>query len=161
VVRQPQMRYTWVLPRNQSIAAAVETPKVDVTGGIGSDVYPDLIGRWIWTFKAKEEGHLQSAGVARQIRATSGAFPDDFVTEYGWGIGVSGVVPFHHFNLTDRFIFQANGGEGIGRYINDLNSLGGQDGVFDPATGAFEILPAFGWFLDYEHMWKRWHRCAT
>jgi Skp family chaperone for outer membrane proteins len=157
VVRQPQMRYTWTLPRNQSVAAAVETPEVDVTGGIGSDVYPDLIGRWIWTFKEKEEGHLQVAGVARQIRATSAAFPEDFVTRYGWGVGVSGVVPFHYFNLTDRFVFQLNGGEGVGRYINDLNSLGGQDGVFDPATGEFEVLPAFGWFVDYEHMWKRWH----
>ena len=161
VVRQPQIRHTWTLPRNQTVAAAIETPRVDVTNGVGSDVYPDLIGRYIWKFggsKQQEEGHLQIAGVARQIRATSSAFPDDFVTEYGWGIGISGVVPFYYFNLTDRFIFQLNGGAGIGRYINDLNSLGGQDGVFDPVTGDFEVLSAFGWFLDYEHMWKRWHR---
>jgi len=30
--------------------------------------------------------------------------------------------------------------------------------VFDPVTGEFEVLPAFGWYLDYEHMWKRWSR---
>jgi hypothetical protein len=156
VIRQPQMRYTWSLSHDQSVAAAVETPKVDVTGGTGSDVYPDLIGRYIWKFKG--EGHLQAAGVVREIRATASAFPDNFVTTYGWGVGLSGVVPFHYFDLTDRFIFQLNGGEGIGRYINDLNSLGGQDGVFDPVTGEFERLPAFGWFIDYEHMWKRWQR---
>ena len=51
-----------------------------------------------------------------------------------------------------------NGGQGVGRYINDLSSLGGQDGVFDPATGDFELLPAFGWFVGYERMWKRWER---
>ena len=61
------------------------------------------------------------------------------------------------FNFELR-TFQFNGGHGVGRYINDLSSLGGQDGAFDPVTGDFEVLPAFGWFLDYEHMWKRWQR---
>ena len=156
VVRQPQMRYTWLPRPDRSIAVAIETPLVSVTNGTGSDVIPDLVGRYIWRFK--ETGHLQAAAVLRQIRASFDADPDDFVTETGWGIGLSGVIPFHHFNLTDRFIFQLNGGYGVGRYINDLSSLGGQDGAFDTATGDFEVLPAFGWFLTYEHMWKRWER---
>ncbi|HKQ97908.1 MAG TPA: DcaP family trimeric outer membrane transporter [Candidatus Polarisedimenticolia bacterium] len=156
VVRQPQIRYNWLTTPNHSVAFAIETPKVDVTGGSGSDVFPDVVGRGIWKFK--ETGHVQVAGVLREIRATFNLDPDIFVTTYGWGLGVSGVVPFRYFNLTDRFIFQLNGGRGVGRYINDLNSLGGQDGVFDPATGDFELLPVWGWFLDYEHMWKRWER---
>ncbi|HUD70430.1 MAG TPA: DcaP family trimeric outer membrane transporter [Dongiaceae bacterium] len=156
VVRQPQMRYNWRTTPNHSVAFAIETPKVDVTNGTGSDVFPDFVGRGIWKFK--ETGHVQVAGVLREIRATFVADPTIDVTTYGWGLGVSGVIPFRYFNLTDRFIFQLNGGRGIGRYINDLNSLGGQDGVFDAATGEFAVLPAFGWFLDYEHMWKRWDR---
>jgi hypothetical protein len=158
VVRQPQMRYNWLTKPTHSIAFAIETPKVDVTNGVGSDVFPDFVGRGIWKFK--ETGHVQVAGVLREIRASFLLDPTIDITTYGWGLGVSGVIPFRYFNLTDRFIFQLNGGRGIGRYINDLNSLGGQDGVFDPATGDFEVLPAFGWYLDYEHMWKRWEAVA-
>jgi hypothetical protein len=72
------------------------------------------------------------------------------------GSTVSGVVPFRYFDLTDRLIFQFNAGIGNARYINDLNSLGGQDAVFDPATGELEALPAVGLYLDYEHQWKKW-----
>jgi hypothetical protein len=60
------------------------------------------------------------------------------------------------FELNDRFMFQVNGGVGIARYINDLNSLGGQDAVFDSTTGDLEALPALGWYVAYEHAWKTW-----
>ena len=51
---------------------------------------------------------------------------------------------------TDRVIFQVNGGLGTARYINDLNSLGGQDAVFD-STGQLHALPVLGWYVAYEH----------
>jgi hypothetical protein len=60
--------------------------------------------------------------------------------------------------LTDRFIFQLNVGEGNARYINDLNSLGGQDAFFDPVTLELVPLHARGWYVDYEHQWKEWER---
>ena len=53
-------------------------------------------------------------------------------------------------------MFQVNGGAGIARYINDLESLGGQDAVFDSTTGDLEALPALGWYAAYEHIWKKW-----
>jgi hypothetical protein len=53
-------------------------------------------------------------------------------------------------------IFQVNGGVGIARYINDLNSLGGQDAVFDTTTGQLRALPALGWYAAYEHTWRVW-----
>ena len=75
------------------------------------------------------------------------------------------MVPFHYFKLNDRFIFQLNIGEGNARYINDLNSLGGQgegqDAVFDPVTGDLKALPAAGLYFDYEHQWKEWERAKT
>ena len=156
LTRQPQIRYTWILKERFTLAAAIETPEVSVTGGIGSDVVPDLVGQFRWKFK--EIGHLQVAAVGREIRAAPLSDPDDFERKAGWGLGLSGVLPFYRWNLTDRFVFQVNGGVGIARYINDLDDLGGQDGAFDPVTGDFEALPAFGWYLDYEHMWKRWQR---
>ena len=154
VIRQPQIRYTWLPKEKLSIAAAVETPRVSVTNGTGSELYPDLVGRLIWKFK--EIGHLQFSAMVKQVRAAPLTDPDSFVSQPGWGASLSGVVPFYRWNLTDRFLFQFTGGYGASRYINDLNSLGGQDGVFDPATGDFEVLPAFGWYLVYEHMWKQW-----
>jgi hypothetical protein len=69
---------------------------------------------------------------------------------------VSGVLPIHKFSLRDLLMFQANGGTGIARYVNDLSSLGGQDAVFDPVTGDLEALPALGWYVAYEHTWKEW-----
>ena len=154
VIRQAQIRYTWQVQDDLSVAAAVETPDVSLTDGVGVDLIPDLVGRAIWSFK--ETGHLQGAVALRQIRGKSDANPDDVTSVPGWGASISGVVPFHFFDLTDRFIFQFNFGDGNARYINDLNSLGGQDGVFDPATGDLHALPTVGYYFDYEHQWKRW-----
>jgi hypothetical protein len=103
----------------------------------------------------KETGHLQAAVVLRQIRGQSDIAPGTTKSVFAWGASLSGVVPFHFFDLTDRFIFQMNIGEGNARYINDLNSLGGQDAVFDLA-GELHALHAGGWYIDYEHQWKRW-----
>jgi len=58
--------------------------------------------------------------------------------------------------LSDRIIFQVNGGVGVARYINDLSSLGGQDAVFDTTNGELKALPALGWYAAYEHVWKEW-----
>ncbi len=155
VIRQAQIRYTWTVREDLSVAAALETPEVSITGGQGVNQVPDVVGRVIWTFR--KTGHLQGAVVLRQIRGEpfSGATAESAAA---WGASVSGVVPFQLGYLQDRFIFQLNGGKGIARYINDLNSLGGHDAIFNTDTGAFEPLPVLGWYLDYEHQWKEWER---
>ncbi len=154
VIRQPQFRYTWRVDEHLSVAAAVETPEVSLTGGVGVNQIPDTVGRAIWTFR--EIGHFQAAVVLRQIRGESDLEPDVVKSVPAWGASLSGVVPFRVFDLTDRFVYQVNIGKGIARYINDLNSLGGQDAVFNPATGELHSLPATGFYLDYEHQWKEW-----
>jgi outer membrane DcaP-like protein len=162
LIRQAQFRYTWKVADDLSVAAAVETPEVSLTGGEGVNLMPDIVGRAIWTFK--DIGHLQGAVVVRQIRGEWDVDPNQVSTVTGWGASLSGVVPFYYFDLTDRFIFQLNFGKGNARYINDLNSLGsqgidqGQDGVFDPLTGDLHALRTVGWYLDYEHQWTEWKR---
>src|SRR4029077_10461998 len=99
--------------------------------------------------------------VLRQIRGEPSTGALEARSSFAWGASLSGVVPFHVSYLTDRFIFQLNLGEGNARYINDLNSLGGQDAVFDPATGDIHPLPAIGWYFDYEHQWMEWPRTRT
>lgn len=66
---------------------------------------------------------------------------------------MSGVAAPLPLLARDRFIFQANGGTGIARFINDLNSAGGQDGAFDPVSGELELLSHWGWYDSFEHTW--------
>jgi hypothetical protein len=158
VIRQAQIRYFFQAREDLSVAVAAETPAVSLTGGQGVNVVPDLVGRAVWTFK--EIGHLQGAVVLRDIRGEPNPPATGSDSTFAWGASMSGVVPFHFLDLTDRFIFQVNFGEGIARYINDLSSLGGQDAVFD-TTGKLHALPAVGWYLDYEHQWKTWKKARA
>lgn len=153
VVRQPQLRYWWTKGKNR-FAVAVETPLVSITGGEGVNLFPDVIVREFIGFE--DGGHLQLAGVARQVRGES--TPGDVRSDWGVGGSLSGVFNVPVKGLTDRIMFQVNGGSGIARYINDLNSLGGLDAVFDPATGDLKAISALGWFVGYEHHWKEWQK---
>jgi len=153
VIRQPQLRYWW-RRKNQRVAVAVETPSVSITGGTGVNLFPDVIARDY--IELPKGGHIQVAGLLRQIRGE--AIPGEVRSTWGAGGTVSGVVNVPVKSLTDRFMFQLNAGSGIARYINDLNSLGGTDGVFDPATGDLKALTAVGWYVGYEHRWKEWEQ---
>jgi hypothetical protein len=159
VVRQPQIRYTAEVRNDLIVAGAAETPAVSITGGQGVNQIPDLVERTIWKFK--EAGQLQGAVVLRQIRGEPDAPLTGTKSCFGWGGSLSGIVPVRRGGLTDRFVFQVNFGEGIGRYINDLNSLGGQDAAFDPVNGNLYALPAAGFYVDYEHTWKEWKFTRT
>jgi hypothetical protein len=154
VIRQAQIRYTHQVNKTVWFAAALETPEVSLTGGQGVNVVPDTVARVFWRFK--EIGHLQAAVVFRQIRGEPNPPLSGSESENAFGASLSGVVPFRYFQLVDRFIFQLNAGRGNARYINDLNSLGGQDAVFDPVTGELQPLESVGFYLDYEHQWKAW-----
>jgi len=152
-VRQPQVRYRWLIEKGPKVAVSAENPNVSLTGGDAIDTLPDLVARATWDFL--ETGHLQIAAIYRDIRGTSTAFPDELEKTHGYGASLSGIIPFRYWGLTDRFVFQFNAGVGIGNYINDLNSLGGQDGVFNPTTNQLDALRLYAWYVDYEHMWKR------
>jgi hypothetical protein len=156
IIRQPLLRYWWTRGKSR-IAIAVETPSVSITGGTGVNLFPDVVARDF--IELPNGGHVQVAGVLRQIRgeAPSG----DIRTIWAGGGSVSGVVKVRVRGLTDRAMFQINGGTGIARYINDLNSEGGQDAVFDTTTGDLRALPAAGWYVGYEHRWKEWQQVQT
>jgi hypothetical protein len=156
VIRQPLLRYVRTRGKNR-LAVAVETPRVSITGGTGVNLFPDVVAREF--IELPNGGHVQVAGVLRQIRgeAPSGGIQ----SAWAGGGSVSGVFKVQVRGLTDRLMFQINGGTGIARYINDLNSEGGQDAVFDTTTGDLKPLPAVGWYVGYEHRWKEWPRVQT
>jgi hypothetical protein len=156
VIRQPQARYWWRNQKGARIAFAAETPSVSASGGVGVNLVPDLVARAI---RADQKGgHIQLSAVLRQIRVQPASFPGRVDSDIGWGASASGVVVIPRDGLKDRIAFQANGGYGIARYINDLQSLGGSDAVVNPADGTSQPLPVFGWYVDYEHEWSHWSK---
>ena len=157
IIRQPLIRYWWNTDPKTRAAIAIENPSVSITGGQGVNLLPDIVLRAVR--EGSNGGHVQAAAVIREIRGE--ATPGDVRSDWGWGLSASGVFPFKVGTLQDRVIFQANGGRGIARYINDLSSLGGQDAVFDTTTGDLKALPAFGWYIAYEHAWKEWKGAET
>lgn len=56
------------------------------------------------------------------------------------GLNVGGTIAIPVWNENDNLKFQLVAGRGIGRYINDSNSIGGQDAVFGPDND-LEALP--------------------
>ena len=153
VVRQAQVRYLLPLPKDLRLALALEYPTASVTGGAAVNQIPDFIGR---ITKKLPKGHLQGALVLREVRAQSNADPNVVHSAPAWGASASGVLPVggKGWSKNDRFIFQFNGGKGIARYINDLNSCNcGLDAVFAP-DGSLHALTAWGYYAAYEHHWE-------
>ena len=71
----------------------------------------------------------------------------------GFGVNVSGeLVP--RWDRDDRIKFATNNGWGIGKYITDLGTLGGQDAVYDPSTGTLRALPVSSAYFGYERKWR-------
>ncbi len=153
VTRQAQVRYSTALRKDLRLAIAMEYPTASITGGQSVNQIPDLIGRLTRTFK---DGHLQGALVLRQIRAQRNDDPSKTYSAAAWGASVSGDLPVGGQGWTkdDRIVFQVNGGKGIARYINDLNSCNcGEDAVFEPG-GGLTSLAAWGFYTSYSHHWE-------
>lgn len=153
-VRQPMIRFTGTPSENLEWSVAVEDPDSQLTvasdfAGSGRNELPDIPARV--RIKSKR-GHLQVAGLLRQIRFVS---DDGSVKESttGYGINVSGKAMV----LKRGAIMGHVGyGSGIGRYIE---SFGGEssDGVLR-SDGTLDALDAWAFVLGYSHPWsERWH----
>jgi hypothetical protein len=159
--RQPQIRWTRALRENTSLSIAAENPSPDVTGATGVNQVPDVVVRIhlgrkefpLFGFLANG-GHFQAAVLARQIRAEAPDRPNETFSTAGFGANVSGQMFTKWREGRDNFTYAVNGGTGIGRYITDLGSLGGQDAVYDPETESLEPLTAFAYYLGFQHWWK-------
>ena len=118
-----------------------------------------VLGAFSWFATRRltlDPGHLQAALVLRQIRAQPTTNPDVINSAYAWGVSGSGVLPVggKGWSKNDRFIFQFNGGKGIARYINDLQSCNcGEDAVFG-LDGGLNALTVWGFYTAYEHHWE-------
>lgn len=150
--RQPQIRWSFPLGERFRMAVALEDPRPDLTDATGVNQVPDLIVRVRW--EPRPGGHVQLSGITRQLRGEPTDSPNEIVAASGYGINISGRLPFPFWGKRDHVLFQHNSGRGLGRYIADLGSLGGQDGIFDPNTHTLRLLDVFSGYLGYEHWWN-------
>ena len=156
--RQPQLRYTRAIRPTFDLALAVENPAPDLTGASPVNLTPDFIARVRWNPATPAHlfgraAHVQAAVLVRTLRGEVADRPELTLSTGGAGLNVSGVL-IPRWDLDDRIKFAANGGWGIGRYITDLGTLGGQDGVYDPVTETLRSLPVSSVYVGYERMWR-------
>jgi hypothetical protein len=72
---------------------------------------------------------------------------------YAWGLSLSGSFSTPMFDSRDRLLFQLNHGNGIGRYVNDLSSIGNYDGIFNPQTGQLQMFNVTAGYGSLQHWW--------
>jgi hypothetical protein len=147
--RQPMVRWSRVSEAGRRFAVGLEDPAPEITGGEGVSLFPDLIARM---GRDRQWGHLQGGILLRDLVGTAEGSSGPRSHATAWGLSVSGAATMS-YNGRDNLKFQLNYGEGIGRYINDLDSVGNQDAVFDP-DGNLRALPAFGGYLSFQHWWN-------
>lgn len=171
IIRQSQLRFFPELGRDLSLVMALEDPRTDIVNGTGDQGFWDLaisldrlplasLGSW----------NYKVGVIARELTGTyTSADPDVPATgpeelpvddAIGWGITTSGRKAFSRLGDNDFLLWQVTYGEGIGHYLNDLNTIGGGDAVFDP-QGQLQPLPVFAGYLSFQHKWaktSRWVR---
>jgi hypothetical protein len=160
--RQPQIRWTTPIGEQSYLSVALESPRPDVTNAAGLNQVPDIVLRFRWEpervrgplLLLQGIGHAQAAVLVRQVRAEPAAFPNTTVATGGLGFNVSGRLSPGLWNDKDDLTWALYAGRGIGSYITDLRTLGGQDGVYDPTTNTVEALPVAATYAGYQHWWN-------
>ncbi len=155
VVRQPELRWRIGVGKKRHLALGLEDPNPSITGGDGVSRFPDVVVR---ATKEGEWGHLQVGTIFRNVVGiplddSGSRISDHKDATYGWGLTVSGRLPLKLGGGRDNLMFQLNGGEGLGRYINDLGTLGGFDAAFDPETLKLRTIPVVAGYVAYQHWW--------
>lgn len=187
LVRQPIAAVRIPVGEQGQISLGVEQPYTDIqwfdganwivnpgtgiitTPGVERNIQdmPDLTGNFRYR---GDYGHMQIAGIARKLTFQPAVGPDE--TDWGTGINLTGT--WHPWAWCrgsqmgtcqtpldkSRFMGQFATGEGISRYIQDVNGLG-LDATFDPVLG-FRPLSSVAWFLAYEQWWApKWASVFT
>ena len=151
-VRQPQVRFFPKIGKDWNLMFSLEDPEIDVQDGEGVSEIPDFVAsirRTLW-----DDWHFKTSVLLREIQAVSTINPMGKESEIGWGASISGRTSIPWLNDQDLFLFQINYGDGLGRYVNDLGSNGGRDGVFDPSDGSLKTLKTFAGYLSAQHWWS-------
>lgn len=151
-LRQAQVRLTPTRGKQYGLEVSLEDPNPQVQDGQGVTRSPDLVvaGR----FSPRERLHVKLSVIGRQIRAQANSgFGNGVSKEYAWGASISGRRTTPRFDKRDSLLFQLNAGNGIGRYVNDLSSIGSYDGIFNPENGDLQLFDIVAGYLSWQHWW--------
>ncbi|MEH6634641.1 MAG: DcaP family trimeric outer membrane transporter [Halioglobus sp.] len=155
-VRQSQVRIIPGLGEKYEFQLSLEDPNPQVQNGQGITRTPDVVASA--RFQPYPRLHVKVGLLARQIRAQIdpslglGTGSDD---KSAWGLTLSGRFITPALDKRDSLLFQINAGNGIGRYVNDLSTVGSFDGVFDPVNGDLELFDVVSGYTSYQHWWGR------
>jgi hypothetical protein len=149
-VRQAMVRFTHRIDDHWTAAVAVEnpTPQVTVPSGFAGSAraaMPDVPG---YVRYQRGAGHLQVAGLVRQLRVDSTTDASDQATA-GWGVNATFALPvIKNYRVLGQFAI----GEGMGRYIEGLSGQN-LDAVLMP-SGSLEGIRTQSANLGYIHTWS-------
>jgi hypothetical protein len=151
-VRQTQVRFSPQFGESFSLIASLEDPNPQVQNGDGITRVPDLVlaGR----FEPNNRLHMKLSLLGRQIQ---GEYTDEdnhstLEKEYAWGLSISGRFKTPYLEQRDSVLFQLSHGNAIGRYVNDLRSVGSYDGIFND-RGDLELFDVTAGYVSYQHWW--------
>jgi hypothetical protein len=156
-VRHPLLRWAGLKLVGQNWGFGLENPEPSLSGGDGVSELPDVAMNTSWN---RERRHMQLGVLLRSLSgkpSLPGQNEGQEDSVFAYGLNLSGSVLLNRRNDLDNFKFQLNFGHGIGNYVNDLRSVGGQDGVFDP-EGHLEALPVFAGYVAYQRFWRTFER---
>lgn len=153
-VRQSQVRLSPQIGEQFEFQFSLEDPNPQIQNGSGVTRTPDFVVSA--RVQPNERLHTKVALLGRQIRAQNiidGTTANGVEKQYGWGLTVSGRYTTPNIGERDSLLFQVNTGTGIGRYINDLASVGNYDGIFNPQNGDLELFDVTSAYLSLQHWW--------
>ena len=150
-IRNPQLRYGVALSPSTTLYVSVEKPSSDVIFKTPEFSAQPNAPAPDGTVRLRQEfsrGHFQVAGLFRSIAAFLPNGKTDSI--FGWGVNAAfGVRTFGK----DNVIFEAAGGHGISRYIQDTSGLGIDAEVASPANPHLTATPGVGVVGAYQHYW--------
>jgi hypothetical protein len=149
-VRQAMIRFTHKIDEHWWVAVAAENPSPqfavpsDLTGSARASM-PDIPG---YVRYQRGAGHVQVAGLVRQLRFDGTGDADDATTA-GWGLNTTFVLPLRAgYQLLGQFAI----GEGTGRYIEGVSGQN-LDAVL-MSTGSLQGIRTQSGNLGYIHRWS-------
>lgn len=148
-VRQAQVRFMPRIGEKYELQFALEDPNPEIQNGSGVTRTPDIViaGR----FQPRKRLHTKLALLLREIRGQSDG--GEVEKQFAWGTSLSGSYLTPYFDNRDKLLFQLNYGDGIGRYVNDLSSIGNYDGIFDPEDEDLQLFDVAAGYVSWQHWW--------
>lgn len=105
---------------------------------------PDFIGKFIYRHGV---ANIELAGLYRRLGARGGGIDSDI---NGWGVMLDGVIDVFD---NDNVIFGGLAGAALGAYIDDTQGFGLDAAPQSAGSSELKAIPAYGFWLAYQHWW--------